>query len=361
MRKDSINIVIVDDSVVFRKFLIHALETDEGIKVSGTASCGLEALELIQRIKPDLVLMDINMPGMDGFKTTMHIMSSHPVPVIIISGEYTPSEIAKTFRALEVGAVDILPKPSGIGSHEHENEVRKLITRIRLMSEVKVVKRNPALVKKPMITKQQLNGPDYKYDHPILQNTGFVIGIGASAGGPMALQKLFLGLTRNFSIPIVIVQHIEPVFAEGFAQWLELTTGRRVVLGANGMELKEGMIVLPPGDVHLGFSSKGLIKVTKDPPDHRLRPSVHHLFTSIANTYGPDSIGIILTGMGSDGVQGLKLLKEKGGITVAQDHESSMIHGMPGEAIKAGAAKYVFSIEQLIYYLNEINRQRSEI
>ncbi|MCX6283516.1 MAG: chemotaxis-specific protein-glutamate methyltransferase CheB [Bacteroidetes bacterium] len=361
MRKDSINIVIVDDSVVFRKFLVHSLETAEGIKVSGTASSGLEALELIQRLRPDLVLMDINMPGMDGFETTTHIMSSNPLPVIIISGEYTPSEVAKTFRALEVGAVDILPKPAGIGSRDHENEVQKLITHIRLMSEIKVVKRNPAAIKQRVITPQPSSDKGFTYDKPLSKNIPFVIGIGASAGGPMAIQKLLLGLTSGFSIPIVIVQHIEPVFAEGFAQWLELTTNRKVVIAANGMELKEGMIVLPPGDVHLGFRSKGILEITKDPPDRRLRPSVHHLFTSIANTYGPDSIGIILTGMGSDGVEGLKLLKEKGGITIAQDAESSMIHGMPGEAIKAGAAKFVFSIEQLINYLNEINRQRSEI
>lgn len=361
MRKESINIVIVDDSFVFRKFLVHSLETDEGIKVSGMASSGLEAMELIQRLKPDLVLMDINMPGMDGFETTMHIMSSHPVPVIILSGEYTLSEVAKTFRALEVGAVDILPKPSGIGSQEHKNEVQKLITRIRLMSEIKVVRRNPVAVKQPAIIPPPSSGESFMYDEPLSKSISFVIGIGASAGGPMAIQKLLLGLAPGFSIPVVIVQHIDPVFAEGFAQWLELTTNRKVVIATDGMELKAGMIVLPPGDVHLGFRNKGTLRITKEPPDHRLRPSVNHLLTSIANTYGPDSIGIILTGMGSDGVEGLKLLKEKGGITIAQNAESSMIHGMPGEAIKAGAAKFVFSIEQLVKYLNEINRQRSEI
>jgi two-component system, chemotaxis family, protein-glutamate methylesterase/glutaminase len=361
VRKDIINIVIVDDSVVFRKFLVHCLETTEGIKVSGTASNGLEALDVISRLKPDLVLMDINMPGMDGFETTTRIMSSNPVPVIIISGEYKTSEIAKTFRALEVGAVDILPKPTGIGSQNHENEVRKLITLVKLMSEIKVVRRNPPAGKQPEITPKPSSSAVLKYDKPLVKNKDFVIGIGASAGGPIAIQKLLLGLDIDFSIPLVMVQHIEPMFAEGFAQWLELTTNRKVIIASDGMELKEGMIVLPPGEMHLGFSNKGILQVTKEPPDNRLRPSVHHLFTSMATTYGPDSIGIILTGMGTDGVQGLKLLKEKGAVTIAQDAQSSLIHGMPGEAIKAGASRYVFSIEQLINYLNEINRQRSVI
>ncbi len=335
------------------------METVQGINVSGTASNGLEAINVIQKHKPHVVLMDINMPGMDGFEATSQIMNLIPTPVIIISGEYTSDEVAKTFRALEVGAVDILPKPPGINSPDHQKEVEKLINHIRLMSEIKVVRRNPFNKKPPGITPKNTTGPGNLSIPPLLKNHPDVIGIGASAGGPMAIQKLLKGLSGDFLIPIVIVQHIEPVFAEGFAQWLGLTTGKKVLLAIHDMELKPGMIVLPPGDVHMGFQNTSILEIVKSPSDRGLRLSIQHLFTSIAHTYGPNSIGIILTGMGTDGVQGLKLMKEKGAVTIAQDTISSMIHGMPGEAIKTGAATYKFSIEQMINYLNEINHQRT--
>ncbi|MEI8049664.1 MAG: chemotaxis-specific protein-glutamate methyltransferase CheB [Bacteroidota bacterium] len=356
MRNDPVNIVIVDDSAVCRKFLSHVLGNSSGIIVSGTASNGPDALDLIQKIKPHLVLMDINMPGMDGFETTSRIMNLFPLPVIIISGEYTPQEVAKTFRALEVGAVDILPKPPGEGSPGFEKEISKLIMHIRLMSEVKVVKRNllPGSPFLPLPTPfQSTVNPAVSHFRNSIPK---IIGIGASAGGPIAIQQILLGLDMDFKIPIVIVQHIEAVFTDGFAQFLELTTQRKISVAYSGMILKPGMIVIPPGDTHLGFGSQGTILLNTSPPDRGLRPSVNHLFTSMANTYGADSLGILLTGMGADGVRGMSLMFERGAVTIAQDAESSMIHGMPGEAIKAGAAKFVFSLEQIQVYLNDINR-----
>ena len=276
--------------------------------------------------------------------------------MIIVSGEYTPQEVAKTFRALEVGAVDILPKPPGEGSPEFEKEISKLIMRIRLMSEVKVVKRN-LLQGSPFVP---LPTPFQSTVTSAVSHLRIgipkIIGIGASAGGPIAIQKILLGLDTDFNIPIVIVQHIEAVFTDGFAQFLEMTTHRDITIAYTGMILKPGMIVIPPGDTHLGFGSQGTILLSTSAPDRGLRPSVNHLFTSMANTYGTDSLGILLTGMGADGVKGLSLMFEKGALTIAQDAESSMIHGMPGEAIKAGAAKFVFSLEQINVYLNDINR-----
>lgn len=353
---EPIHVVIVDDSAVFRKFLTNLLETSENIKVTGTATNGLEAIDIIQRLKPQVVLMDINMPGFDGFEATARIMSLSPVPVIILSGEYTPAEVAKTFKALEVGAVDILPKPPGIGSPEYTNELLKLILRIRLMSEVKVVRRNYPLSPLSLYTTRVSESTNLSSSSQSQKRKPKIIGIGASAGGPIAIQQILLGLDSNFSIPIVIVQHIDSVFAEGFAQFLEMTTHRKMTIATYGMELKPGMIVLPPGDVHLGFTGTGVVEISKSPPDRGLRPSVNYLFTSIAESYGSESVGIILSGMGADGVKGLSLMKEKGALTIAQDAESSMIHGMPGEAIKSGAAQHVYSIKQIVDYLNETNR-----
>lgn len=361
MRNEMIDILIVDDSAIFRKFLVHIIESAGGMRVAGTASNGIEAIDHIKRAKPDIILMDINMPGMDGFDTTAEIMSTVPIPIIIISGEYTPLEVAKTFRALEVGAVDILPKPPGPSSPNYNFETQRMVTHIRLMSEIKVVRRDSAVSRKPDNKAKHENRHDSPTFNPQPYKPPSVIGIGASAGGPIVIQSLLKGLTPDFDIPIVIVQHIEPAFAEGFAQWLEMTTGRKVVCATDGMPLTRGMIVLPPGDSHLGFKSHDILDVSLEPPKRGLRPSVDHLFLSMANTYGNLCVGIILTGMGRDGTEGLSFMREKGAFTIVQDQASSMINGMPGEAIKAGAAQRILSPELMIICLNELNSQKNTI
>lgn len=354
MKAGILKIVVVDDSAIFRKLLVHLLEMDQGFKVSGTATNGTEAIELIRKVRPDVVLMDINMPGMDGFETTTEIMCTTPTPVIIISGDYNPAEVAKTFRALEVGAVDIMPKPPGPAHPDFQTEMNRMITRIRLMAEVKVIRRAALPRKKespvPYITPSRNNLTAV----PLIKSEPAIVGIGASAGGPVIIQQILKGLPPRFSIPIAIVQHIEPAFTEGFAQWLEQTTGRKITIATDGMKLSNGMIVLPPADRHLGFRLQNVLEVSPAPPERGLRPSVNHLFESLSVVYGSSALGIILTGMGADGASGLKKMLNNGAITIAQDFASSMIHGMPGEAIKAEAARYIFSPEQIINYLNGI-------
>lgn len=354
MREGLLNIVVVDDSVTYRKLLVHLLERDQGFKVAGVAENGRAAVELIGKVKPDVVLMDINMPGMDGFETTMEIMCSTPTPVIIISGDYNKAEVAKTFRALEVGAVDIMSKPPGPTHPDFPQEVERLITRIRLMAEVKVIRRSSTKQRRePDIP----NGAPFQMTssaHFSVPNHPAIIGIGASAGGPVVIQKILKGLPPDFTIPIAIVQHIEPAFTEGFAQWLEQTTGRKITLAADGMRLGSGMIVIPPADRHLGFKVQNVVDLSDAMPDRGLRPSVNHLFESLAVVYGSSAMGILLTGMGADGASGLKQMRLNGAVTIAQDFASSMIHGMPGEAIKAEAAQYIFSPETIIQHLYSI-------
>lgn len=355
MRNSVIDIMIVDDSTVFRKFLINSLEGAPDIRVVGTASNGVEAVGLLRNLKPDVVLMDINMPGMDGFDTTAEIMSTSPTPVIIISGEYSTHQIAKTFRALEVGAVDILPKPTGINHPNHDAEILKIITRIRLMSEIKVVRRTSNSRSSSLAA--ATHGPiefslQTKSRLPVEIS---VVGIGASAGGPMILQTILEGLPTGFDIPIVIVQHIEPSFAEGFAEWLGMTTNRKVCIATDGMRLEKGMIVLPPGDMHLGFRDYNVLEVTHGLPEQSLRPSINHLLLSMAAVYASSAIGIILSGMGSDGTIGLQRMRERGAVTIAQDAATSLIHGMPGSAIRANAATHIYTPEQIVNYLKHIN------
>lgn len=356
MKAGILKIVVVDDSAIFRKLLVHLLEMDHGFTVSGTATNGAEAIELIRNVRPDVVLMDINMPGMDGFETTTEIMCTTPTPVIIISGDYNSAEVAKTFRALEVGAVDIMPKPPSPAHPDFKTEMSRMITRIRLMAEVKVIRRAAIPRKKESPAPYSTPARNNVTAVPHVKSEPAIIGIGASAGGPIVIQQILKGLSPGVSIPIVMVQHIEPAFTEGFAQWLEQTTGRRITIATDGMKLSSNMIVLPPPDRHLGFRMQHVLEVSPAPPERGLRPSVNHLFDSLAAVYGSSALGIILTGMGADGATGLKKMLINGAVTIAQDFASSMIHGMPGEAIKAEAARYVFSPDQMIEYLNGIGK-----
>lgn len=355
MNKNPVRIVIVDDSPVFRKYLEHVVESSDIIKVVGTAPDGREARTIIGKLHPDVVLMDIHMPGLDGFETTAQIMSETPVPVIMMSNDFEPSEVAKTFKALEAGAVDILPKPPGFSDPGYDKAIKKIISHIRLMSEVKVVRRTSG---RKSSGETEINKEVGKRFSAEKENQPRVIGIGASAGGPPVLQKILSGIESHYKIPIVIVQHIDSLFTEGFARFLETTTGRKITTGSHGMMLTDNMIVMPPADMHIGFAGQGVIELDSGKPDRGIRPSVHHLFESMAKIYGKDSAAIILTGMGNDGVVGMSALREKGAVTIAQDEKSSMIHGMPGEAIKAGAAKYIMNIEQIVDYLNDLNQQK---
>lgn len=352
-----IEVVIVDDSAVYRKFLAHSLEMSGKIRVIGLASSGEDAIQLLKECKPRVVIMDIHMPGMDGFETTSRIMNTFPVPVIIISSDYKVSEQAKTFRAIEAGAVTILPKPPGVGASENEQKIAELVTQVRLMSEVKVVrkisllktKREPIPESKPL--PQDHEAADWG-------NTLSVIGIGASAGGPVAIAEILQNLNPRFFIPIVIVQHIDPAFLNGFADWLASTTGREVVIAENGKPVSPGKVYLSPPDHNIGFYEPGNFRIEKSPAFRSFRPSVDALFRSMAIVFGKRSLGILLSGMGADGAEALKYLRGSGACTIAQDPDSALINGMPGEAVKINAARLIMAPAEISSFLNGLNNRQ---
>jgi two-component system chemotaxis response regulator CheB len=345
------DVLIVDDSSVYRKFLAYSLEKSGRIRVSGHASSGEEALEQLKKNRPQVVLMDIHMPGMDGFETTKRIMSLYPVPVIIISSDYASGDQSKTFRALEAGAVSFMPKPPGDSSPEHEKKIQDLVTQVRLMSEVKVVRRT-------YLSKVPERSPDTGTVN-VSPKTGCsgnvtLVGIGASAGGPVAVAELLSLLSADFEIPIVIVQHIDPFFVNGFADWLCSTTGRTVEIAANETAVTKKKVFLPPPDMNIGFSRQGVFRVERSAPFKGIRPSVDNLFRSMADIYGKNSVGILLSGMGNDGAEALNYLRKTGACTIAQDEGSSLIHGMPGEAIKLNAARLILPPAEISSFLNNL-------
>jgi two-component system chemotaxis response regulator CheB len=343
MRKDKIKVLVADDSQVTRMLLVHLLNADPHIQVIGTVTNGQAALDFLANAatRPDVVLMDIHMPHLDGFEATRRIMETAPLPIIICTATSDPRELAVAFRSMEAGALACVEKPVAAIGADFERRASNLLQTIRLMSEVKVVRRWPR--SRPATTAPAEERPPRT--RPV---TGFsVIGIGASTGGPPVLQTILSALPRDFPIPLLIVQHIAPGFLPGMIEWLNQTTGLRIHIAAHGTTPLPGHVYVAPDDFHLGLATSGRIALARDAHENGLRPAVSHLFRSLAQVCGAHSIGVLLTGMGKDGAAEMKLMKERGAFTIAQDRESSVVHGMPGEAIELGAASVVLAAERI--------------
>lgn len=343
-----IKVLVVDDSAVARDFLAHLIGTTPGMQVVGTAADGYEAIEAVERLKPDLVTMDIIMPRMNGPQAIERIMQTNPTPIVVVTGHTITEEVRATFQSLESGALAIVPRPYGADSLDHEASARDLLQTIRLMSEVKVVRRwkSTPRTRPPMVG--AANAESAK---------GFrVVAIGASTGGPSVLKQLIGDLRADFPAPILIVQHIAAGFVEGFVSWLGDTCSLPVQIARAGERLLPGRVYVAPDGLHLGVDLNECVTLTPDRPNVLLCPSVSHLFHSVAHCYGPHAVGVLLTGMGRDGADGMLRLKQMGAITIAQDRESSVVHGMPGEAIKLGAADFVLPPPRISELLNRFAR-----
>jgi len=342
-------VLVVEDSPVAREFLIYILDSDPELKVIGTVSNGLEALEALKEKTPDVITMDIHMPGMNGFEATRKIMETSPTPIVIVTASLDPREVGTSFRAIEAGALAIVARPRGLGHPEFEADARELIKTVKLMSEVKVVRRwNKARLAPLSAPVREINvNGDHKRDVQ-------VVAIGASTGGPVALQTILAALTKEFFAPVLIVQHMAPGFVGGFVEWLNQTTCLFVHLATSGEVMLEGHVYIAPDGFQMGVKVAGRIALSRDAPEHGLCPSVSYLFRSIAEVYGERSVGVLLTGMGKDGSAELGLMKVRGAVTFAQDGESSVVHGMPGEAIKLEAATYVLPPEKIAAALQSL-------
>jgi len=338
-----IKVLVVEDSPTVRELLIHILGGDPEIQIIGTASSGSEAVRSLAREMPDVITMDIQMPDMNGLEATRLIMATQPVPIVIVSAQWNPQEVATTFQAMEAGAVAVLEKPRGIGHADYESQSRKLIQTVRLMSEVKVVRRwRSAKARAEPEAK-----PAVALRRPVARRDIRVVAIGASTGGPPVLQTVLAGLPRDFTAPVLIVQHIAAGFVQGLADWLAQTTGFPVHLAAHGESLLPGHVYLAPDDRHLGINAQLRAVLSDDAPEHGLRPTVSHLFHSVTKVCGGDAAGVLLTGMGKDGAAELKAMKEAGALTLAQDEATSVIYGMPGEAARLDAASLILPPAQI--------------
>jgi two-component system chemotaxis response regulator CheB len=343
-----IRVFIVEDSAVSRELLIHIFESDPNMEVVGFAASGEDALVGIPDRKPDVITMDIHMPKMDGFETARRIMETEPTPIVIVTASTSHANVEMTFRTLQAGAVAITRKPVGIGGAGHQEEARKLLQIVRLMSEVKVVKRWARTLRErtPDAVPEVRTSAEIK-----------VVAVGASTGGPVVLHTILEKLPKDFGIPILIVQHIAAGFVHGMAEWLARDSGLRVRIAAHWERIVPGNAYIAPDGYHMGVEREGRIVLTADAADCDLCPSVAHLFRSVAEVYGENAAGVLLTGMGRDGAKELGLMRQRGAITFAQDKETSAIFGMPGEAVKLGAAAFVLPPTAIAEALSRLSKK----
>jgi two-component system, chemotaxis family, protein-glutamate methylesterase/glutaminase len=333
------NVLIVDDSPVARGLLSHLLEAEPGLHVMGAVESGHAAMAFLQQQKPDVVLMDIVMPRLDGFETTRQIMETNPLPIVICTGASDPREMATTFRSMEAGALACVGKPVSREHPEFEALASELIQTIKLMAEVKVVRR----WSKTRLTAATPSASVLDESSP----APGIVGIGASTGGPPVLQTILSGLPKDFRVPLLVVQHIAPGFLSGLIEWLNQTTGLRIQIASHGTLPLAGHVYFAPDDLHLGLSPNFRLRLTREEPENGLRPAVSYLFRSLAESCGSRAIGVLLSGMGKDGAVELRLMRDHGAITIAQDKETSVVHGMPGEAISLGGATHVLPGEKI--------------
>jgi two-component system chemotaxis response regulator CheB len=334
-----VKVLIVDDSKVVQEFLVHILSSDPRIKIVGIASSGCEAINLVEIKRPDVITMDVHMSGIDGYEATRRIMESFPTPIVIVSGTVSTEDMVNTYKSLEVGALAFVHRPPGIEHPQYKIFSKELIQIVKLMSEVKVVKLFRRSRKKHLNHLQL--GKAFEIDGRRIQ----LIAIGASMGGPMALQKILSALPKDLAVPVLIVQHIAAGFVKGFQEWLSLTSGIKLKVAKDDEIALAGTGYIAPDNFQMGISPGGKITLRNDPPENGSIPSVSYLFRSVSAGFGQNALGILLSGMGRDGADELKNMKENGALTIVQNEESSVMFGMPGEALMIGAADHALSPE----------------
>ena len=359
---EPIRALVVDDSPTARELLIALLEAAEGIEVVGAGGSGEEAIRLARRLRPAVITMDVCMPTMDGLEATQRIMREVPTPIVIVTASVMRTDMDLSFEALRAGALTVVKKPGLADSQTGEELVRA----VRLMSGVPVVRRWESRSRGSRAggpargAAEAAQGVETGTALVTLADVDRVraIGIVASTGGPGTLAAILGGLPPEYPVPILVVQHITNGFAAGLAEWLDRQTPLRVTRASHGSSLGAGGVLLAPDDYHMQVNARGEVELYKGEPYKGLRPSANHLVHSLARTYGPGAVGIVLTGMGDDGVEGLKAVRDAGGLTVAQDGGSCVVYGIPREAIARGAVGQVLSVGQIAPMLVEVARRR---
>ncbi len=350
--------LIVDDSSLFRRTLNRILSTISDIDIVGTACDGDQALAKATELNPDLVTLDVEMPGMNGLETLQRLKKILPNVFVIMVSSQTQNGAGITLKCLEHGAFDFIAKPESNDAQENERHLSRQIASI-----VQAVSQKYRISKllygdggaKQKLTKS-ITKPTPKSTVREIHTQGpiQIIGIAVSTGGPNALGVLIPKLRQDNDVPIVIVQHMPPVFTKSLAESLNKNSHLTVVEAVQGEKLKSNHVYIAPGGKQMKINMNREIVITDDPPENHCKPAADYLFRSLASVFKQHSLGVIMTGMGSDGVIGLQLMKQYGVTIIAQDEPSSVVHGMPGAAIEAGIVDQILPLSNLSSKITEL-------
>lgn len=341
-----IRVLVVDDSSFNRKVISEILESSDEFEVVAKAFDGEDAISKIIKFCPDAVTLDLEMPRMDGFSVLRWIMANRPMPVIVVSARESNRSV---FKALDLGAVDFVVKPSKLASPELKLIDEELLAKMRAIPSLHFDKVQRRLGQKPPET------PKFVAPLPRGDRFASVVAIAASTGGPPAIQRILMGLEPSLLSPVLICQHMPPVFTKLFAERLMGLTGRVVKEAEDGEKLQQKHIYVAPGGNQLkvsGTETQQYLQVTERKPEDRFAPSANYLLNSVAKTCGPRCMVAVLTGMGDDGKEGALEVHRAGGIVAAESEASAVIFGMPKEVIKAGAADHVTDIDGITALIN---------
>lgn len=345
-----IRVLVVDDSPSVRELLVHILGADPAIRVVGCAADGEQAVAMAASLRPDVITMDLHMPNMDGYEATRQIMQTCPAPIVVVSGIDSNAEVEAGFRAIEAGALVLVPRPRGPAHPEHAASAHALVRTVKSMAEVRVVRRwrrpAPAPATEPRAAAPGPAGIRHR-----------LVAIGASTGGPAVLRDILAQLGATFPLPVVIVQHIAPGFTEGLADWLGRASGFPVRIAQHGQQLLPGQAYLAPDGRQLEVTRTLAVALTDGAPEHGMRPAVAHLFRCVPPELRPATVAVLLTGMGKDGAAELKGLRDDGAVTIVQDRASSAVYGMAGEAVRLDAAMLVLEPVRIGRVLHTIANQ----
>jgi two-component system chemotaxis response regulator CheB len=334
-----IRVLVVDDSPTARQLLVAILRADREIEVVGEAADGLEVVEMVKRLHPDIVTMDVQMPNLDGFAATKRIMLEVPTPILITTG-VDPRVLSVSLEAVRVGALAVHAKPGDPRSPAFDEEARDLVRQVKAMSQVKVVRHYEQEPAPP-------SAPPTLATAALREVPAEVVAIATSTGGPRAIHRILTTLPAEFPVPILLVQHISRGFIPGFAGWLDKASPLRVKPAKEGEELRPGTVYVAVDDHHLCVSPSRTIRLSVAEAVGGFRPSGTVLFESVAAAFGSRAVAVILTGMGQDGVEGLRAIRRAGGRTIAESEATAVIYGMPGAAVQAGLADFILPLDEV--------------